>query len=54
MSEMLKVVGRREDFVGWYHAHPGFGCWLSMVDINTQKSFERLNSRAIAVVIDPV
>ena len=25
------------DFVvGWYHSHPGFGCWLSSVDINTQ------------------
>ncbi len=21
--------------VGWYHSHPGFGCWLSGVDINT-------------------
>lgn len=23
--------------VGWYHSHPGFGCWLSSVDINTQQ-----------------
>ncbi len=23
--------------VGWYHSHPGFGCWLSNVDINTQQ-----------------
>lgn len=23
--------------VGWYHSHPGFGCWLSGVDINTQQ-----------------
>ena len=40
--------------VGWYHSHPGFGCWLSGVDINTQQSFEALNSRAVAVVIDPI
>ena len=40
MSELLKLVARREDCVGWYHSHPGFGCWLSMVDITTQKSFE--------------
>lgn len=33
MMEMMKLVGRREDCVGWYHSHPGFGCWLSMVDI---------------------
>jgi len=24
--------------VGWYHSHPGFGCWLSGVDINTQQA----------------
>lgn len=23
--------------MGWYHSHPGFGCWLSGVDINTQQ-----------------
>ena len=40
--------------VGWYHSHPGFGCWLSNVDINTQQSFEALNQRAVAVVIDPI
>ena len=32
--------------VGWYHSHPGWGCWLSSTDINTQSSFEALNSRA--------
>jgi 26S proteasome regulatory subunit N11 len=40
--------------VGWYHSHPGFGCWLSSVDINTQQAFERLHARAVAVVIDPI
>ena len=25
--------------VGWYHSHPGFGCWLSGVDINTQQVY---------------
>lgn len=40
--------------VGWYHSHPGFGCWLSGVDINTQQSFEALSERAVAVVIDPI
>jgi 26S proteasome regulatory subunit N11 len=28
---------RPEIVVGWYHSHPGFGCWLSSVDINTQQ-----------------
>lgn len=40
--------------VGWYHSHPGFGCWLSSVDINTQQSFEQLTPRAVAVVVDPI
>lgn len=40
--------------VGWYHSHPGFGCWLSGVDINTQQSFEALSERAVAIVIDPI
>ena len=26
-----------EMVVGWYHSHPGFGCWLSVVDMNTQQ-----------------
>lgn len=54
MIEMLKQTGRPEEVVGWYHSHPGFGCWLSSVDINTQQSFEQLNSRAVAVVVDPI
>ncbi|KAB5526725.1 hypothetical protein DKX38_020572 [Salix brachista] len=98
MLDMLKQTGRQEMVVGWYHSHPGFGCWLSGVDINTQqvllyvyayrhsigdrmtvpsdsvncliwkerekyclkqdgmitKSFEALNQRAVAVVVDPI
>ncbi|TYI93035.1 hypothetical protein E1A91_D02G110400v1 [Gossypium mustelinum] len=54
MLDMLKQTGRPEMVVGWYHSHPGFGCWLSGVDINTQQSFEGLNQRAVAVVVDPI
>lgn len=54
MMDMLKQTGRHEIVVGWYHSHPGFGCWLSGVDVNTQQSFEQLNSRSVAVVIDPI
>lgn len=54
MLDMLKQTGRPEMVVGWYHSHPSFGCWLSGVDINTQQSFEQLNQRAVAVVIDPI
>lgn len=54
MLDMLKQTNRPEMVVGWYHSHPGFGCWLSGVDVNTQQSFEQLNKRAVAVVIDPI
>ena len=47
----LNKTGRPEMVVGWYHSHPGFGCWLSGVDISTQQSFEALSERAVAVVI---
>ncbi|EDV20431.1 26S proteasome non-ATPase regulatory subunit 14 [Trichoplax sp. H2] len=54
MLDMLKQTGRPEMVVGWYHSHPGFGCWLSGVDVNTQQSFEALSERAVAVVVDPI
>lgn len=54
MMEILKATGRHEIVVGWYHSHPGFGCWLSSTDVSTQASFEKLNERTVAVVIDPI
>ena len=54
MTEMLKQTGRNEIVVGWYHSHPGFGCWLSSTDINTQKTFEQQVPRTVAVVVDPI
>ena len=37
MMDRLERVGRPEVVVGWYHSHPGFGCWLSSTDVNTQQ-----------------
>lgn len=51
MLDMLKQTGRSETVVGWYHSHPGFGCWLSGVDMNTQTSFEQLNARAVSMFL---
>ena len=45
--------GQQENPVGWYHSHPGYGCWLSGIDVNTQKSHQMLNDPFVAVVIDP-
>jgi len=54
MVEMLKQTGRNEIVVGWYHSHPGFGCWLSSTDIGTQQTFEKQVPRTVAVVVDPI
>ncbi|GIX63787.1 proteasome regulatory subunit [Babesia caballi] len=54
MKDQLRRTGRPEVVVGWYHSHPGFGCWFSGTDVNTQQSFEQLNPRAVGVVIDPI
>jgi 26S proteasome regulatory subunit N11 len=51
MLDMLKQTGRPEMVVGWYHSHPGFGCWMSGVDMSTQQSFEQLNPRAVDCTI---
>ena len=54
MIECLEKTGRKEYNIGWYHSHPGFGCWLSQTDCSTQQEFEKLNERCLAVVVDPV
>ncbi|TFF86940.1 MAG: hypothetical protein EU551_00020 [Promethearchaeota archaeon] len=40
--------------VGWYHSHPDLGCFLSSVDVPTQKYWQRVNNKMIALVIDPI
>nr|AAL72634.1 proteasome regulatory non-ATP-ase subunit 11 [Trypanosoma brucei] len=54
MLDKLSVVGRPEKVVGWYHSHPGFGCWLSGEDVMTASSYEQLTPRSVSVVIDPI
>ncbi|KAI0065232.1 Mov34-domain-containing protein [Artomyces pyxidatus] len=46
-------VGRQEHAIGWYHSHPGYGCWLSGIDVNTQMSNQKFTDPFVAVVIDP-
>jgi COP9 signalosome complex subunit 5 len=45
--------GRPENVVGWYHSHPGYGCWLSGIDVGTQKMSQQFQDPFVAVVIDP-
>ena len=48
-----RQVGRLENAIGWYHSHPGYGCWLSGIDVNTQMTNQRYQDPFVAVVIDP-
>ncbi|HUT26697.1 MAG TPA: Mov34/MPN/PAD-1 family protein [Methanomassiliicoccales archaeon] len=49
----LESTRFRYVLVGWYHSHPGHGCFLSSTDIATQKGmFDRPYHTAL--VVDPV
>lgn len=43
---------RQENVVGWYHSHPGYGCWLSGIDVATQ-IIQQYQDPFLAVVVDP-
>lgn len=45
--------GRMDNAVGWYHSHPGYGCWLSGIDVSTQHTQQQFSDPFLAVVIDP-
>ncbi len=47
-------IGRKENIVGWYHSHPGYGCWLSGIDCSTQMLNQQFQEPFLAVVVDPV
>eukprot|EP00042_Codosiga_hollandica_P057586 m.855551 g.855551 ORF g.855551 m.855551 type:complete len:335 (+) comp59625_c0_seq25:2626-3630(+) len=51
--ENAKKVGRVEHAVGWYHSHPGYGCWLSGIDVATQRLNQQGQDPFVAIVIDP-
>ncbi len=56
LVEYLKLCrdqGRMENVIGWYHSHPGYGCWLSGIDVDTQDTQQSFNDPFVAVVIDP-
>ncbi|KAF2659848.1 Mov34-domain-containing protein [Lophiostoma macrostomum CBS 122681] len=56
MVEFLRRAregGQMENAVGWYHSHPGYGCWLSGIDVGTQKTQQMWQDPFVAVVIDP-
>lgn len=52
--EDLQKRGREnETIVGWIHSHPGYGCFLSGTDKGTQRVYQSLYPKAVALVVDP-
>ncbi|MFX0001055.1 MAG: Mov34/MPN/PAD-1 family protein [Candidatus Hodarchaeota archaeon] len=56
-KKFQRLKRKREDdslrVVGWWHSHPGFGCFLSPTDVKTQEFFFP-ESYQVALVVDPV
>ena len=52
VSGLVEKGGKRI-IVGWAHSHPGYGCFLSQTDLDTQRAFfgEPFN---VALVVDPL
>lgn len=40
-----------ENAIGWYHSHPGYGCWLSGIDVGTQKLNQTYSEPFVAIVV---
>lgn len=49
-----EAVSRADNLVGWYHSHPGYGCWLSGIDVGTQMQNQQHQDPWLAIVVDPV
>eukprot|EP01088_Endostelium_zonatum_P015405 TRINITY_DN376_c1_g3_i1.p1 TRINITY_DN376_c1_g3~~TRINITY_DN376_c1_g3_i1.p1 ORF type:complete len:341 (+),score=94.43 TRINITY_DN376_c1_g3_i1:98-1120(+) len=48
-----EMVGKSENAIGWYHSHPSYGCWLSGIDVGTQK-LQQKQGPWVAIVVDPI
>ena len=44
-------MGRLENAIGWYHSHPGYGCWLSGIDVGTQMVNQQFQEPFVAIVV---
>ncbi|MFW9866805.1 MAG: Mov34/MPN/PAD-1 family protein [Candidatus Thorarchaeota archaeon] len=56
-KEFQKLKENKKDnylrVVGWWHSHPGIGCFLSNTDLRTQEYFFP-ESYQVALVVDPI
>ncbi|CAD6197514.1 unnamed protein product [Caenorhabditis auriculariae] len=53
-TDLCDTENRKEKVVGWYHSHPGYGCWLSGIDVSTQTLNQKYQEPWVAIVIDPL
>lgn len=52
-QDACERVNRPENICGWYHSHPGYGCYLSGIDVGTQMLYQKHQEPFCAIVIDP-
>jgi COP9 signalosome complex subunit 5 len=53
-ADLYNKSGNMEKVIGWYHSHPGYGCWLSGIDVETQHLNQQFTEPFLAIVVDPV
>ncbi|MDY0293309.1 MAG: Mov34/MPN/PAD-1 family protein [Candidatus Methanomethylophilaceae archaeon] len=53
LFDSLDEMEENQSVVGWYHSHPGFGCFMSETDVRTQDGIFG-GGTGFAIVIDPV
>ena len=54
LTKLQQSKIKKEHIIGWYHSHPGFGCWLSGIDVQTQQLHQGFEDPYVAIVIDPI
>lgn len=49
MTDLSKT---NSTILGWYHSHPSYGLFMSQTDFETQKSYQKMYDKAVALVFD--
>jgi len=52
-TELGGDSGKHFGVIGWYHSHPGYGPFLSGIDVGTQRTMQFFGPM-VALVVDPV
>lgn len=51
--QKVKIKNNNLLNIGWWHSHPNFGCFLSAIDLTTQRELYR-DPHMTALVVDPI